>query len=203
MPAKKQETAATARKAAPKKEAAVKAAPKKAAPAAKAAPKKTAPKKASAVAPKKAAPKKTTAAAPKKTTAAAPKKAAPKKAAPKKPAVLKVDVAELLARRAAELTLEKKCEEVRILDVRELTTMTDFFVIATADSDRKAKAAAEHVLDELREEGERPHNIEGMETMRWVLLDYVDVVVHIFMPEDRRFYDLESLWSDAKVITVS
>jgi len=195
MPAKKQETAATASKAAPKKEVAAKAAPKKAAPAAKAAPKKTAPKKAPAAAPKKAAPK--------KATAAAPKKAAPKKAAPKKPAVKKVDVAELLARRAAELTLEKKCEEVRILDVRELTTMTDFFVIATADSDRKAKAAAEHVLDELREEGERPHNIEGMETMRWVLLDYVDVVVHVFMPEDRRFYDLESLWSDAKVITVS
>ncbi|TCD48283.1 ribosome silencing factor [Chlorobium sp. N1] len=154
--------------------------------------------------------KKETAAAPKKAPAekAAPKKAAPvkvaaKRAPAKKAAVREVDVAELLARRAAELTLEKKCEEVRILDVRALTTMTDFFVIVTADSDRKARAAADHVLEALREDGERPLNIEGMETMRWILLDYVDVVVHIFMPEDRRFYDLESLWSDAAVTTVS
>ncbi|ABB22987.1 ribosome silencing factor [Pelodictyon luteolum] len=122
-------------------------------------------------------------------------------AAPK--GVREVEVGELLARRAAELTLEKKCEEVKILDLRALTTMTDFFVIATADSDRKAKAAADHVVDELRHDGERPLNVEGMETMRWILLDYVDVVVHIFMPDDRRFYDLESLWSDAPVITVS
>ena len=117
--------------------------------------------------------------------------------------VKEVGVGELLARRAAELALEKKCEEVRILDLRGLTSVTDYFVIVTADSDRKAKAAAEHIIDELKVDGERPMHVEGMDSMHWILLDYIDVVVHIFMPDERHFYDLESLWSDAPVITLS
>jgi ribosome-associated protein len=114
-----------------------------------------------------------------------------------------VAVGELLARRAAELALEKKCEEVKILDLRGLTSMTDYFVIVTADSDRKAKAAAEHIIDELKVDGERPMHVEGMDSMHWILLDYIDVVVHVFMPDERSFYDLESLWSEAPVITLS
>jgi len=114
-----------------------------------------------------------------------------------------VAVGELLARRAAELALEKKCEEVKILDLRGLTSMTDYFVIVTADSDRKAKAAAEHIVDELKVDGERPTHVEGMDSMHWILLDYIDVVVHVFMPDERSFYDLESLWSEAPVITLS
>lgn len=117
--------------------------------------------------------------------------------------VKEVVVGELLARRAAELALEKKCEEVKILDLRGLTSMTDYFVIVTADSDRKAKAAAEHIIDELKVDGERPMHVEGMDSMHWILLDYIDVVVHIFMPDERHFYDLESLWSDAPVVTLS
>ncbi len=114
-----------------------------------------------------------------------------------------VAVGELLARRAAELALEKKCEEVKILDLRGLTSVTDYFVIVTADSDRKAKAAAEHIVDELKVDGERPMHVEGMDSMHWILLDYIDVVVHVFMPDERHFYDLESLWSEAPVITLS
>ncbi len=114
-----------------------------------------------------------------------------------------VTESELLARRAAELSLEKKGEEVKILDLRGLTTVTDFFVIITADSERKAKAVAEHIVDELKEDDERPMHIEGLDTLHWVLIDYVDVVVHIFQPDERRFYDLESLWSDAPVTTVA
>ncbi len=109
----------------------------------------------------------------------------------------------LLARRAAELALEKKCEQVRILDLKGLTSVTDYFVIVTADSERKAKAAAEHIIEELKADDERPMHVEGMDSMHWILLDYVDVVVHIFMPDERSFYDLESLWSDAPVTTVS
>jgi len=105
-----------------------------------------------------------------------------------------VTVGELLAMRVAELSLEKKCEGVKILDLRGLTSIT------AADSERKAKAVAEHVIDELKADGERPIHVEGMESMHWILLDYFDVVVHIFMPEERRFYDLESLWSDAPVV---
>jgi len=114
-----------------------------------------------------------------------------------------VAVSELLAKRASELALEKKCEKVKILDLRGLTSVTDFFVIVTADSERKAKAAAEHIIDELKEDGERPMHVEGLDTLHWILLDYIDVVVHIFMPDERRFYDLESLWSDAPVLPVS
>ena len=117
--------------------------------------------------------------------------------------VKEVDVAELLAKRVAELSLEKKCEELKVLDLRGLTSVTDFFVIVTADSERKAKAAAEHIVDELKGDGERPMHVEGMDTMHWILLDYVDVVVHIFMPDERRFYDLESLWSDAPVVSLT
>ena len=114
-----------------------------------------------------------------------------------------VDISELLAKRSAELALEKKCEDVKILDLRGLTSVTDFFMVATADSEPKAKAAAEHIIDELKGDGERPMHVEGMDSMHWILLDYIDVVVHIFMPDERRFYDLESLWSDAPVVSVS
>jgi len=114
-----------------------------------------------------------------------------------------VALSELLARRVAELSLEKKGEEVKILDVRGLTSVTDFFVIITADSERKTSAIADFIVEELREEGERPTHVEGLDTLRWVLIDYFDVVVHIFQPDERKFYDLESLWSDAVVTTVT
>ncbi len=121
----------------------------------------------------------------------------------KSPAVDIRDVAldELLAKRCAELAAEKKCEEIKILDLRGLTSVTDYFVIATADSERKSKASAEHIIEELKKDGERPLHVEGLDTMHWILLDYVNVVVHIFLPEERRFYDLESLWSDAPQIS--
>jgi ribosome-associated protein len=109
----------------------------------------------------------------------------------------------LLARRAGALALEKKCEQVKILDLKGLTSVTDYFVIATADSERKARAAAEHIIEELKADDERPLHVEGMDSLHWILLDYVNVVVHIFMPDERRFYDLESLWSDAPVTVVT
>ncbi|NTU52822.1 MAG: ribosome silencing factor, partial [Chlorobiaceae bacterium] len=113
-----------------------------------------------------------------------------------------VAMSELLARRVAELSLEKKGENVKILDLRGLSSVTDFFVIITADSERKAKAITEHIVDELRMEDERPMHIEGLDSLHWVLIDYFDVVVHVFHPDERRFYDLESLWSDAPVTKV-
>lgn len=113
-----------------------------------------------------------------------------------------VAISELLAKRAAELSLEKKGENVKILDLRGLSSVTDFFVIITADSERKAKAVADHIVDELKEDGERPTHVEGMDTMHWILIDYFDVVVHVFHPDERKFYDLESLWSDAPVTKV-
>jgi ribosome-associated protein len=115
--------------------------------------------------------------------------------------VKEVAQGELLAKRCAELAEEKKCENIKILDLRGITSITDFFVIVTADSERKSKAAAEHIIEELKKDGERPLHVEGLDTMHWILLDYVDIVVHIFQPDERRFYDLESLWSDAPQIS--
>lgn len=105
-----------------------------------------------------------------------------------------------LAHRAAELTLEKKASEVRILDLRGLSDVTDFFVICSADSDVQARAISNHVQEELKQKYKtRAWHIEGSNNGQWVLMDYVDVVVHIFQPETRTFYALEHLWGDARV----
>jgi ribosome-associated protein len=97
------------------------------------------------------------------------------------------------------LTLERKGVEVISLDVRPLSTFTDFFVIATGMVDVHLKAIADHILEELKKEGIKPLHIEGYENMSWVLIDYVDVVVHLFLPNTREFYAIERLWGEAKV----
>lgn len=100
-------------------------------------------------------------------------------------------------RRATLLALERKADDVLALDLRGISSATDFFVLATGNSDVQVKAIAEHVLDELRKEDARPDHVEGMEGGRWVLLDYIDFVVHVFHPQARAFYQLENLWGDA------
>jgi len=101
------------------------------------------------------------------------------------------------AERAAELALERKADDVAALDLRGISSATDFFVIATGTSDVQVKAIAEHVIDELKKEDARPLHVEGLEGGRWVLLDYIDFVVHVFHPQAREFYQLEVLWGDA------
>lgn len=90
-----------------------------------------------------------------------------------------------------------------VLDLRGVTDMTDFFVIASGTSDTHVRALGEHVLEELKKEGTTAHHVEGTTQGRWVLLDYVDFVVHLFHPTLRGFYQLERLWSDAAVVPVS
>ena len=99
--------------------------------------------------------------------------------------------------RAAELALDRKAQDVTLLDLRNLSTATDFFLIATGRSDTHVSAIADHLIDELKKEGVRPAGVEGLRGGRWVLVDYVDVVVHIFHPAAREFYQLERLWGDA------
>lgn len=100
-------------------------------------------------------------------------------------------------RKAAELALERKGNDVLVLDLRGISSATDYFVIAGGTSDVQVKAIAEHVAEELKKEGVRPEHLEGMQGGRWVLLDYVDFVVHVFHPQARNFYQLERLWGDA------
>jgi len=104
-----------------------------------------------------------------------------------------------LAHRCAELALEQKATEVKIFDVSQLTSVADFFVICTGSVDTHARAIFEHIVEELRDEDIRPWHVEGRERYQWVLVDFIDVVVHIFQPETREYYGLERLWGDAKI----
>lgn len=99
--------------------------------------------------------------------------------------------------KAAELALELKAQDVVILDLRGISTATDYFLIAGGTSDVQVKAIANHVVNELKKEGVRPQHIEGLRGGRWILVDYVDFVVHVFHPQARGFYQLETLWGDA------
>lgn len=99
--------------------------------------------------------------------------------------------------RAGELALERKAADVVALDLRGISSATDFFLIGTGNSDIQVRAIAEHVLEEMEEAGRRADHVEGLERARWVLLDFIDFVVHIFHPSARDFYQLESLWGDA------
>jgi ribosome-associated protein len=109
----------------------------------------------------------------------------------------KAGAAQALARRIAKLALAKKAEDVVILDLRGISSACDFFVLATGRSEPQVKAVAEHIEETLREMGERPWHVEGRTHRKWVLLDYVTVVAHIFHYETREYYRLENLWADA------
>ncbi len=107
-----------------------------------------------------------------------------------------------LAYLTAKLIQNKKGENIKILDLTNLTPVTDFFVICTATSEPQAKAIADHVSEETKKKMERPWHSEGYQNLSWVLLDYVNVVVHIFLPESRKFYNLEGLWGDAVITEI-
>jgi ribosome-associated protein len=104
-----------------------------------------------------------------------------------------------LAAQTANLALDKKAKDVIIMDLRGLTTVTDFFVLCTGESDTQIKAIVDHVDDVLRTKDTKPYHVEGYDKLNWVLMDYVDVVVHVFLAETRDYYGLEKLWADANV----
>jgi ribosome-associated protein len=105
--------------------------------------------------------------------------------------------AKALATKIAQRVSEKKGMDIFILDVRGKTSYADYVVIASGESERQVSAMAENVETKLKEEGLRPLGTEGYDTGHWVLLDYGEVVVHLFYADVRTFYDLEGLWSDA------
>jgi len=107
-----------------------------------------------------------------------------------------------LAKKISQLILEKKGEDVKIMDIRKLTNISDYFVVCSASSDTQVKAIADFVSKETKKIDEKPWHNEGLTNMNWVLLDFVDVVVHIFLTESRKFYNLEGLWADAEVTDV-
>ncbi len=104
-----------------------------------------------------------------------------------------------LAEKAAELADSKKAEDIVLMDLRDVTNFADYFVLCTATSDVQLRAVADAVRDGLEEMQHKVWHAEGYEARSWVLLDYVHVVVHVFLPETRSYYALEKLWGDAPV----
>ena len=104
------------------------------------------------------------------------------------------------AKQIAALIDNKKGEEVRVLQIGTMTTIGDYFVVATGNSTTQVKALADEVEEKLSAEGLEPERIEGYASASWILLDYYDVIVHIFLKETREFYALERLWGDAPEI---
>ncbi|TME34078.1 MAG: ribosome silencing factor [Chloroflexi bacterium] len=102
-----------------------------------------------------------------------------------------------LAHRIVDVASDKKASDVVLLRTAEVTTMADYFVIGSGRSDRQVQALAGAIVDELRKDGVRPLGIEGQGGARWILLDYGSVIVHLFAPDEREFYGLERLWSNA------
>lgn len=111
---------------------------------------------------------------------------------------------EMDARRGLRLVtaalLDRKAVDPLVLDLRGLTAATDYFVIVSGTSAAHVRGMAEHLLTVLAPHDVTPHHVEGLAQGRWVLLDYVDFVVHVFHPDVRAFYQLERLWGDAPVI---
>jgi len=102
----------------------------------------------------------------------------------------------------AEYADNKKAEDIKVLDIRDLTTMADYFVICHGNSHPQMKAISEEIEDKLKEKGLYPGGREGKDGAYWILMDYGDVIVHIFNRESREFYGIEHLWADAKVLDI-
>ncbi len=107
-----------------------------------------------------------------------------------------------LALRIADQMFEKKGFDVLVMDLSKIASFADYFVICSADSDTQVKAIADDIDKKLRDDGIKPWHREGYSSLSWVLLDYVDVVVHVFKKDSRAFYNLEKLWGDAPLLKI-
>ena len=111
--------------------------------------------------------------------------------------------AKVFAIASAKLAAERRCTNVVVIDLRKVSHVTDYFVIATGTSDRQMRSVADEITDIGKKQKSSLFGRAGYETSHWVLLDFVDVVVHIFDAQSRGYYDLEMLWGDAKRVKIS
>lgn len=110
----------------------------------------------------------------------------------------------VLTRHVVDAIQAKKAKDIVLIDMREVSEIADYFVICTGESDLQIKAIVDGVEEDVRKTtGERPWRTEGFESRQWVLIDYVDVVVHVFDQERRSYYNLERLWADAPIEEIS
>jgi len=101
------------------------------------------------------------------------------------------------ARKVARFALAKKAEDVLLMDLRKVTDVTSFFVVCEGASSTQVKAIADNVIEQCKKSSIEIYNVEGYESLRWVLIDLIDMVVHVFQPDVRAYYQLERLWGDA------
>lgn len=104
-----------------------------------------------------------------------------------------------LVEKITQLIFQKKGNDVTIIELKEVSSVADYFILCSADSDTQVQAIADNIDKTLREKGIRLWHKEGTTALQWVLLDYVDVVIHIFKKETREYYNLEKLWGDAPI----
>ena len=109
---------------------------------------------------------------------------------------------QLHAQRISELMLEKKALDIKIIDVRNITTLTDFFVICTSESEPQSRAITDHVNVTMETEGHASWHTEGYQYLDWVLVDFINIVVHIFSKTAREYYEFERLWADGTITEV-
>lgn len=103
---------------------------------------------------------------------------------------------------AIDAALDKQASDVVVLDLTGICSFTDRFIVCTGDSRRQTQAVADSILEQMKEAGLRPSHVEGYSDGDWILMDYVDFVVHVFTPETRKFYDLERLWRQGRRVEV-
>lgn len=109
---------------------------------------------------------------------------------------------EKIWRAAVEAAETKQAKDIKVLDLREITTFADFFVVLSGANARQIQAIADEIETQLKKLGEYPHSVEGYQNAEWVLLDYGDYLIHIFTEKARQYYDLERLWRDAKTVKI-
>jgi len=100
------------------------------------------------------------------------------------------------------LMIDKKAIDITLIDVRKITPLTDYFIICTSESDPQTRAIFNHIKDSLKEKDLKPWKTEGYEYLQWVIMDYIDFVIHIFNKETRSYYDFERLWADANITKI-
>ena len=108
-----------------------------------------------------------------------------------------------LAIRIAKILDKKKAEGLKVLSIQDLTVLAEYFVIASGTSSTHVRSLADEVEFQLGQQGVEPQRVEGYEARNWILMDYGGVIVHIFYPEARSYYDLEHLWADAQPVDLS
>ena len=114
----------------------------------------------------------------------------------------KIDAKGKMAKKVAELMIDKKALDVTLIDLKKITPLTDYFIICTSESDPQTRAIYNYIKDELIKDDIKPWKTEGYEYLHWVIMDYIHFVIHIFNKKTRKYYDFERLWGDAKIIKI-